>query len=120
MFWLKEARKSRKPRTLRGCEYTVPAHGKRGVHVLRGSVLVYAYLLGIAVGVHEVSEKGLLELHCAGELLVEGSGFRFKHDHVKLELPATNNALDELRETGCGAAGEEYTERAFLLHREFD
>lgn len=81
-----------------------------------GPVFVHADLRGEVVGVDEVGEEGLLEIHRASELLIQRTGCGLEGDEVEFESLGAQDALDEVAEASFAAASEKHIQRVFLLH----
>ena len=56
-------------------------------------VFVHADFRGEVIGVDEIGQEGLLELHSAGELLIHWSDSRLQGDHVEFKLLRCDDAM---------------------------
>ena len=84
------------------------------------AILVYPYLLGVLVRLHQRLQEGLLEVHRACEALVVGANGGLECDDIEHQPFALQHASNQTAETGFSAARQQNDKRILLLHAEFN
>jgi hypothetical protein len=96
----------------------VLGHSVFVVDLLGQSIFIYSNLVGFTVCIDQLLKQGLLESHGVEELLTSGANGWLETNHVKVQLLASDDALDEVGKLVLRPAGQKHRDGVLLLHGE--